>query len=179
VAPDRWRAVTRLAQTGTASPWTTSVGRLFDAVAALCGVRAAINYEGQAAIELEARCDPLERGRYPITVDDRLLIDPRETIAAIMDDLRASVSAGTVAARFHATIAHATVEACRRAAYERGAERVVLSGGVFANRRLLEAAAAGLAAAGLDVLIARRLPANDGGISYGQAAIAAAQMEHP
>jgi hydrogenase maturation protein HypF len=175
VAPDRWRAVTRLAQTGTASPWTTSVGRLFDAVAALCGVRAAINYEGQAAIELEARCDPLERGRYPITVDDRLLIDPRETIAAIMDDLRASVSAGTVAARFHATIAHATVEACRRAAYERGAERVVLSGGVFANRRLLEAAAAGLAAAGLDVLIARRLPANDGGISYGQAAVACAR----
>ena len=80
--PRRWRAVERLIETGTASPWTTSMGRLFDAVAALCGIRTTVNYEGQAAIELEASCDPHERGRYPIVVTDGLVVDPRETVRA-------------------------------------------------------------------------------------------------
>jgi hydrogenase maturation protein HypF len=173
--PVQWRQVAELTRSGLASPWTTSMGRLFDAVAALCGVRATINYEGQAAIELEARCDPHERGRYPIAVG-RGLIDPRHTIAAVADDVRRDVAAATIAARFHNTIAHATIEACAIAASEHGAEAVVLSGGVFANRRLLAQVASGLAAARLRVLVPRRLPVNDGGISYGQAAVAAARM---
>jgi hydrogenase maturation protein HypF len=178
VDPARSRAVRKLARSGLASPWTTSMGRLFDAVAALCGVRARINYEGQAAIELEASCDPHERGRYPMTIgrrDGLMVIDPRETIHAIVSDLRDGAAPATVATRFHAAVASATVEACTAAAAEHDTGVVVLSGGVFANRRLLEASAAGLHAAGLRVLVPQRLPVNDGGIAYGQAAIAAAR----
>ena len=83
---------------------------------------------------------------------------------------------GVVAARFHAGIAAATVRACAAVAEAAGVETVVLSGGVFQNRTLLEAAAAGLSGEGLRVLLPERLPANDGGISYGQAAVAARRM---
>jgi len=88
----------------------------------------------------------------------------------------ACVPRGVVASRFHAAVAVATVEACCRAALLHGTDRIVLSGGVFQNRRLIEAVAAGLRAAGLRVLVPERLPINDGGISYGQAAVAARQM---
>jgi hydrogenase maturation protein HypF len=165
-----------MARTGLASPETTSAGRLFDAVAALCGLRVEINFEGQAAIELEAACDPTERGSYPMPVSARgpnIVIDPRETIAAISADVRAGVSVGIVAARFHRALADATVAACAAAASSHATGTVVLSGGVFLNRRLLEAVAAGLSERGLRVLTPQVLPAGDGGISYGQAAVAA------
>jgi hydrogenase maturation protein HypF len=176
VDPERWGRVAQLARTGLASPQTTSAGRLFDAVAALCGLRAEINYEGQAAIELEAACDPHERGCYPMPVTrrgDAIVIDPRETIAAVSADVGAGASVGTVASRFHRAMARGTVEACTLAASACDAEIVVLSGGVFLNRRLLEAVSAGLSARGLRVLTPQLLPAGDGGISYGQAAVAA------
>jgi hydrogenase maturation protein HypF len=169
VEPERWECVSQLARTGFGSPLTTSMGRLFDAVSALCGVRSSVNYEGQAAIELEAACDPTERGAYAI---DRL--DPRDAIAAIARDMAAGVRVGVVAARFHNGVARATIDACTAAASAAGIDRVVLSGGVFLNRRLLEACIAGLQAAGLRVLVPERLPPGDGGISYGQAAVAAA-----
>ncbi len=172
--PEDWRQVAELARSGLASPPTTSMGRLFDAVAALAGIRTRVNYEGQAAIELEARCDPSERGRYPIGLE-RGLIDPRPTIAAIAADVRRGLAAAVVATRFHGAIAHATVQACAFAASDHATDLVVLSGGVFANRRLLEGVLAGLRAAGLRALVPRRLPVNDGGISYGQAAVAAAR----
>jgi hydrogenase maturation protein HypF len=178
VDPDRWRQVARLAETGLASPPTTSMGRLFDAVAALCGVRTEINYEGQAAIELEALCVSSERGCYPLPIMPSPLglgLDPRAAILAVAGDIAAGVSAGIVAARFHNTVAAATAEVCLRVAGERRLDLAVLSGGVFANRRLLEATAARLTAAGLRVLIPERLPAGDGGISFGQAAVAAAR----
>jgi hydrogenase maturation protein HypF len=152
------------------------VGRLFDAVSALCGIRTEINYEGQAAVELEAACDPAERGSYAIEVDERLIIDPREALAAVVADAAAGVPVGAIAARFHAGLARATVAACSRAAAAAGIEVVVLSGGVFLNRRLLEATATGLEGAGLRVLVPERLPPGDGGISYGQAAIAARRL---
>jgi len=172
-----WERVSRLCRTGLASPVTTSAGRLFDAVGALCGLRTEINYEGQAAIELEAACDPDERGSYPMPLartDDGLLrIDARETIAAIAHDIARDEQVGAIAARFHTALAGATVRACTRAAAEHDTELVVLSGGVFANRRLLDATADGLLEAGLRVLTPQLLPAGDGGISYGQAAVAA------
>jgi len=175
----RWFQVAELARRGLHSPLTTSMGRLFDAVSAICGVRAEVNYEGQAAIELEAACDPAERRSYPISVAtevDRVVIDPRETIRAITADLRGGAAIGAIASRFHAAVASATVEACAHAASRHGTELVVLSGGVFANRRLGRATLAGLAAAGLRALVPERLPVGDGGISYGQAAIAARRM---
>ncbi len=174
----RWEGVERMIDTGLNSPPTTSMGRLFDAVAALCGVRAAINYEGQAAVELEARCDPEETGRYPIALTGagQLTIDPRETIRAIVADLQRGTPAPGIAARFHNTIALVTAEACARAASAHGTQLVVLSGGVFANRRLLQATASALAADGLRALVPETLPVNDGGIAYGQAAVASARM---
>jgi hydrogenase maturation protein HypF len=179
VDPRAWAAVGRLVDSGLGSPQTTSMGRLFDAVAALSGVRSEVNYEGQAAIELEAACDPGERGVYPIAVvagPELLQIDPRGTIASVARDAEAGVSHGVIASRFHAAIARATVEACVRAASTHGVEVVVLSGGVFANRRLLESVAVGLHDAGLRVLAPERLPANDGGVAYGQAAVATARL---
>ncbi len=172
VDPDRWRAVARLAETGVAAPPTTSVGRLFDAVAALCGLRLEVSYEGQAAIELEAACDPSERGAYPLDSVAGVL-DPRETIRAIDRDVSRGVSIGVIATRFHHALADATADDCARLAGDRGLELVVLSGGAFQNRRLLERTAGALEHAGLRVLVPERLPPNDGGIAFGQAAIAA------
>ncbi|HEY1510439.1 MAG TPA: carbamoyltransferase HypF, partial [Solirubrobacteraceae bacterium] len=174
-----WRQVAAIARSGVASPITTSIGRLFDAVAALCGLRATINYEGQAAIELESSCDPRERGSYSIELNDSdgmLVIDPRCALLAIRSDVEAGTAVGVIAARFHAAIANVTVRALAALASANDTDRVVLSGGVFQNRRLLEAAAAGLGAAGLRVLIPERLPIGDGGISYGQVAVAAHGM---
>jgi hydrogenase maturation protein HypF len=174
--PPSWRAIAELARSGFASPSTTSMGRLFDAVAALTRVRTKINYEGQAAIELEACCNPSASGRYPISFSAGV-IDPRDTIAAIAADVGRGLEVGTIAARFHAAITHATVMACTQAAAEHGTDLIVLSGGVFANQRLLAGTETGLIDAGLRVLIPTRLPFGDGGISYGQAAVAAARLE--
>jgi len=179
VAPRVWEQVRALVHSGTASPLTSSIGRLFDAVAALCGVRATVNYEGQAAIELEAACDPAERGGYPMELVGEhglLVIDPRETIRAVAEDVETGVAVGAIASRFHAALAGATVTACSRIAGAAGTELVVLSGGVFQNRRLVEAVTEGLDGTGLRVLLPERLPPGDGGISYGQAAVAAHRL---
>jgi hydrogenase maturation protein HypF len=161
-----WDEVSALARTGLASPLTSSVGRLFDAVAALCGLRSEITYEGQAAIELEAACGAAERGAYPCGA----ALDARPTVAAVVDDIARGTDAGVIAARFHNALAAATA----RALLEHGPDTVVLSGGVFANRRLLSRTRALLGEAGVRVLVPERLPPGDGGISYGQAAVAAA-----
>ena len=180
IDPARWAAVAALVRSGTAAPETTSAGRLFDAVAALCGLRDAVTYEGQAAVELEAACDPEERGAYPLpvvergTADAALVLDARATIAAVAADVRAGAAPGAIAARFHRALAGATATAATLVAERRGLGTVVLSGGVFQNRVLLAATAERLARAGLRVLVPERLPANDGGIAFGQAAVAAA-----
>ena len=164
--PPHWAAVAQLARTGTASPVTTSAGRLFDAVAALCGLRSEVTYEGQAAIDLEAACDLREPGAYPM-----LDLDARETIAAVVGDLDAGVDVGRIAMRFHRGLAVATAEGCAAT----GLEHAVLSGGVFQNRILLELTTEELERKNLHPLLPQLLPPNDGGISYGQAAIAAAR----
>ena len=179
VDPARWRAVASLARGELAAPVTTSMGRLFDAVAALCGIRLEVSYEGQAAIELEGAAEPGGHGRYELPLDrtagEGTVLDARPLVLEVAADLRAGVAPGVVAARFHDTVAAATSVACVAAASARGLELAVLSGGVFANRRLLEGTAARLRAAGLRVLVPERLPPGDGGIAYGQASVAAAQ----
>ena len=172
VSEDAWRKVAELAASGLASPVTTSAGRLFDAVAALCGVRAEVNYEGQAAIELEAAADPSEREAYPLPGTE--VLDARETIGAILRDLGAGVPVATVAARFHNAVARGAAHACAEIAARNGVDVAVLSGGVFQNRLLLERTAEALEREGLRVLVPRLLPPNDGGIAFGQAAVAAA-----
>ncbi|ADB50972.1 (NiFe) hydrogenase maturation protein HypF [Conexibacter woesei DSM 14684] len=183
IAPERWAAIARMAASGFASPPTTSMGRLFDAVAALCGMRAAVaaTYEGQAAIELEAIADRAERGAYELPLAPAppgappLLLYAHVTIRQVVADLAAGTQTGVVSARFHRALATATATACAQVASDAGTDLVVLSGGVFQNRLLLEETAARLQAAGLHVLVPLQLPPNDGGISYGQAAVAAAR----
>ena len=178
---ERFQKVAELARSGVASPLTSSMGRLFDAVGALCGLRSVVNYEGQAAVELEAAASR-DRGSgdpYPLPVSEGgegLVLDARETVAAVVADVAAGAAAEAVAMRFHRGVALATAEACERAAGEAGVNLVVLSGGVFQNRLLLELAAADLGRRGLTVLLPERLPPNDGGIAYGQAAVAAARL---
>ncbi len=177
-----WDAVCSLLAAGVNSPRTSSVGRLFDAVAALCGLRARVSYEGQAAAELESLCDRDERVAYPMPLraggaaEPETVIDARATVRALLGDLQRGVAAERVAARFHNALASATARACERAAEARGVGRVVLAGGVFQNRLLLERTARLLSTSGIAVLIPQRLPPNDGGVSYGQAAVAAARM---
>ena len=174
----RWEQVAELARTGMASPITTSVGRLFDAVAALCGIRLTVSEEGRAAMELEAAAAATERGAYPlpITGTEMLLLDARETVRAIVRDLAGGTSVTVVSARFHNGLAAATAAAVSRLAERRCLDTVVLSGGAFQNRLLLERTSAALRRAGLRVLIPRALPPNDGAIAYGQAAVAAALL---
>ena len=174
VSAEEWRKVAELAASGLASPLTSSIGRLFDAVAALCGIRAEVNYEGQAAVELEGIADTTEAGEYPLPGDE--LLDARETVRAILADLGAGVGIPVVAARFHNGVGRATARACARIAEAEGTDRVVLSGGVFQNRLLLERTTEALERAGLRVLMPRLLPPNDGGIAFGQAAVAAASL---
>jgi hydrogenase maturation protein HypF len=176
IEPRTWHAVAELARTGLAAPVTTSMGRLFDAVAALCGVRTEVTYEGQAAEELEASADRSERGAYPLDVAAGVL-DARPTVLAVTGDVAAGVAPAVVAARFHRAVARATAQACAGAAATHGLDTVVLSGGVWQNRLLLELTSPLLRDAGLRVLVPERLPPNDGAISFGQAAVAAAQSE--
>jgi len=174
-----WEQVSELAASGLASPLTTSAGRLFDAVAALCGLRAVVNYEGQAAVELEAACDLGEQRAYPMPLlddDGPLVMDARPLVRALVDDLDAGVDAGTIAARFHNALAATTAHGCTLAAERASTDTVVLSGGVFQNRRLLGRTASLLSDGGLRVLTPELLPPNDGGIAYGQLAVAAARV---
>jgi hydrogenase maturation protein HypF len=168
---ERFAAVHHMVSTGFAAPETSSMGRLFDAVAALCGLRPRVTYEGQAAIELEAAADPAERSAYVLGAD----LDARPLVHEILEDLRSCTPVSVVSARFHRAVAAGTAEACADAASGAGLDVVVLSGGVFQNRLLLAWTAARLEELGLRVLVPSRLPANDGGISFGQAAIAAAR----
>jgi hydrogenase maturation protein HypF len=176
--PD-WEAVCELLERGPNSPVTSSVGRLFDAVAALCGLRTAVNYEGQAAAELEWVSDPAERGSYPLELVDAgagpAILDARETVRALAADLDRGAEPPAVGARFHRALAQATAAACEREAERAGTDLVVLSGGVFQNRLLLEQTAALLRGRALRVLFPVRLPPNDGGIAYGQVAVAVAR----
>lgn len=164
-------------------PVTTSVGRLIDAIAALVGFRATVTYEAQAAIAFEAAAAVVARRdapRYPIEVrpptEGRLLsVDPRPLVAAAVADHRHGAAGPMVAAGVHEAIGGAAVEAAAWLAAARGIATVVLTGGVFQNARLSEIVERGLVARGLEVLSHHEIPANDGGLSTGQAAVAAAR----
>ncbi|MEU7813434.1 carbamoyltransferase HypF [Pseudonocardia sp. NPDC049154] len=173
VGPE-WATVQRLLDSRLDLPVTTSAGRLFDAVAALCGVRDRVTYEGQAAIELERCADRSVREGYPAGRGGGLLRGS-ELVRAVVADLRGGTTPAVVAARFHHGLAGLLVGAAVDAAGMLGRDTVALSGGVFQNLLLLDAVRSGCAAAGLRVLVHSRLPCNDGGISLGQVAVAAAR----
>jgi hydrogenase maturation protein HypF len=181
IPPPRREAVRVLLARGVASPRATGAGRWFDAVAALCGVRAAVSYEGQAAVELEAAAAAGEWEPYPFAVEaipggSPAEIDLRPAVRAIAADLRRGEPASAVSARFHETLARAVAESCRRARRATGHGTVALSGGCFQSRILSERCAQLLGAGGFEVLEHRRVPPGDGGIALGQAAVASHRL---
>jgi hydrogenase maturation protein HypF len=175
---DQWGVVVALARSGVASPMTSSAGRLFDAVAAIVCGRDAINYEGQAAIELEQLADTAETSAYPAPTEctGTFQIVGAELVRCVAEDMVTGVAAPVVAARFHNAVAASIVAAC---VHTRGLRSnlatVALSGGVFQNVLLTERVVTGLERAGFRVLLHRRVPTNDGGISFGQAVVAGAR----
>jgi len=176
----RWRPLAQMIARGINSPPASSLGRLFDAVAALLALRDEALYEGQAAIELEMLAEPGDR-IYPFALGagQPALLDVAPTIRAIVDDLRQGVSIPQIAGRFHRSVAELLAAACARARAQSGLGDVALSGGVFQNWLLLEQLVARLEETGFRVLLNRRVPPNDDGLSLGQAAVARPSCGRP
>ena len=174
---ERWPAVLAMARRGVNSPLTSSAGRLFDAAAAVLGVRDTINYEGQAAVELEQMADPAETGAYPAALEagEPFRVRGIDLLHGVIEDLTAQVPAPVIAARFHHGVAALIEAGCLAMRDRYGLGTVALSGGVFQNLLLLHATVGRLEARGFRVLVHSRVPCNDGGISLGQAVVAAAR----
>ncbi|MFA6094256.1 MAG: carbamoyltransferase HypF, partial [Elusimicrobiota bacterium] len=171
-----WDALNRLPSSSRLSPRTSSVGRLFDAVAALAGLKAVNAFEGQAAMSLEQSLDPSAplRGTYPWSLakpqsargqDAGLAADWAPCVEALLKDLDSGIPVSTISARFHNSLARLVLQVAKRA----GIAQIVLTGGVFQNAYLLDQTAKLLREAGFSVFTHERVPCNDGGISVGQA----------
>jgi hydrogenase maturation protein HypF len=172
-----WTTLRGMAATGTNSPETSSMGRLFDAVASLLELRNAVNYEGQAAIELETIADRSCVRRYDFEIAaGGSMIRAEAVIRRAVEDLLEGVSPSEVSAKFHLGVAHLIAAVARNVRDERRLNRVVLSGGVFQNMFLLDNVRRTLTADGFEVFTHSRVPTNDGGISFGQAAVASARL---
>ncbi len=178
-------AIQRLLERGFRAPPTSSVGRLFDAVASLAGIRDRVSYEGQAAIELEWLASGVRAdGAYPFTLSDApedgtkpgpLVVDTRPLIAAVAADVADGVDAALIARRFHTTLVEVIVTVCKRIRQNMSLNAVVLSGGVFLNALLSSETMGRLGAEGFRAYRHCLVPPNDGGLSLGQLAIAAAR----
>jgi hydrogenase maturation protein HypF len=173
---DERRVLRRQIENGFNCVNTSSMGRLFDAIASLMGVCHVASYEAQAAIELEMVSSTADRG-YPFDLidSDALVIDPAPALRAVVSDLRAGVPRSVMAARFHAGVAEMIAEVCKRLRAG-GAPLVAgLTGGVFQNVRLLSDAKVRLERQGFRVLTHQIVPPNDGGLALGQAVLGAAR----
>jgi hydrogenase maturation protein HypF len=179
------RIVDAMLRQGIQTVETSSCGRLFDAVAAMLGLYQKVSYEGQAAMALEAIAADDVCEAYEFGIDDSidettaeaiagkpLQVDMRPMVQQIVDELTQGKQPDIISARFHQTLVAAAVEVCRRVRARFGLQRVCLSGGCFQNVRLLHGCIEGLRAEGFEVFFPQRVPANDGGIALGQAAIA-------
>lgn len=157
------------------SPLTSSAGRMFDTVAALVGIRSEARYDGQAVCELEVAAFD-DEGPYDYSLvrsAEPWVIDTRPLFECILADVADGVAAGAIAGRFHATIAGAITMVCAELSRATGIRKVALTGGVFQNMKLLERVVTGLRTRKLEPLLHRRVPCNDGGVSLGQAVVAA------
>ncbi len=172
-APQELSALRRMLERGVNAPWTSSAGRLFDAVASLLGVRQRVSFEGQAAMALEFRAEGVADavGAYPFAIIESKgvnVVDWGPLVRAILNDQQQSVPVGRIARGFHEALAGMIVEVARRV----GLERVVLSGGCFQNKLLVELALQKLRAEGFVPFAHERVPPNDGGLALGQIAAA-------
>jgi hydrogenase maturation protein HypF len=183
IEPEKIRLVQEMAARGINAPLTSSLGRLFDGVAALLGIRRRISFEGQAAMALESRAaaatNYLKRSSlYNFELDsaDSCEIPVRSIICGVVRDLRKGEPAGEISTRFHLSLIQGFTEICARIREETALNRVVLSGGVFQNAILFSGLKEGLSRKGFQVYSHCRIPANDGGICLGQAVSAAARL---
>jgi hydrogenase maturation protein HypF len=184
VTDDQRRQLATLLKSGVASPWTTSMGRLFDAVASLTGLCHQASFEGQAAMTVQSAAEQednpwgtMDEGYsmdlVPCEGPDRTwMFDWGPMISALLDDLRRGCRLEQIAVRFHASLAGGIVRVARAA----GLPRVILTGGCFQNRLLLSLARRWLEKAGFTVYCHGLVPPNDGGLSVGQAVVAARRM---
>ena len=182
-APDRLRVVDTMLQRRVNTIPTSSAGRLFDAVASLIGLRHTVSFEGQAAIMLEAAASSYSAVSatpydFTFTGSGPIDVDLRPMIRQIVADVDASQLQPRIAARFHSTLVAVIAAVCGHMRDELQLSRVCLSGGCFQNAILLEGSIKTLRADGFDVFSHREVPANDGGISLGQAAIACEQLRN-
>lgn len=171
-----WRSIRSMIATGTNSPETSSMGRLFDAVSSLLGLRNRVNFEGQAAIELETIADNHQTSGYNFAVDENGEIDAAPVIREAVEDLLNGVSKAVVSGRFHLGVAQLIDSMALQIRERYGLTRVALSGGVFQNMILLKRTRELLKRNGFEVLTHHRVPPNDGGISLGQAVVANAKL---
>jgi hydrogenase maturation protein HypF len=156
---------------------TSSMGRLFDAVASLVGIRNDVTYEAQAAIEMEVLSRPFIAAvkSYPYFIEETkggVRIQLKELLNAVIESLRSDETAEMIGARFHKTMAEIAVEVARRARTKTSLNEVALSGGVWQNQILLNLVQSGLEKAGFQVYFHKQVPTNDGGLALGQAVIA-------
>ena len=175
----RWRILQTMMDRGLNCPLASSMGRLFDAVASLLGIRDAINYEGQAAVELEMIAEETCPESYPWSItpgDFPIAIGVQELIRAIVEDIFRGKPAPHISAKFHNSLVEMIVSVCGLIREREGLECVVLSGGVFQNAFLLTRLLPRMESRGFRVLVPKKFPPNDGGISLGQAAIANARI---
>ena len=188
---EQTRSVTAtMIERGINSPRTSSMGRLFDAAAAILGICDKATYEGEPAIELEAAawhafssesaCPTGNMASFSVTEssrpDDRHVLNSRPLFEALLEGIRTGVPAGKLALGFHIAITHATTHVACEICEREGLDTVALSGGVFMNRLLLQLLTRELKSAGLTVLVPHTVPVNDGCIAYGQAAVASARL---
>jgi hydrogenase maturation protein HypF len=173
-ADDRKTLITQL-ERKINSPLTSSMGRLFDAAAALAGVRQKVNYEAQAAIEFESLMDESENAAYPFELN-HTHVELRSAFEPLVADILGGVSRSLIAARFHNGLAQMVATASSRLRTETGINEIAISGGVWQNITLLGRTLSLLQKQGFRVYLHREVPANDGGLSLGQAVIAASRM---
>jgi hydrogenase maturation protein HypF len=176
--PDEVKRIIAQVDSGVNCPPSSSLGRFFDAAAAMCGVSRYNRFEGQAPIALEIIAAPGETRQYPVRLTGAapFEIDYRPIIEAMAAEVSAGTDAATIAARFHNTVAAFLAASAVRARELTGLKIVALSGGCFANRRLSATLEAMLRQEGFEVLTHRDVPCNDGGIALGQAVVAAARL---
>lgn len=178
VGADEWRLVQHSVTHAEHTPRTSSVGRLFDAVASLLDLCHVASFEGEAAMALEAAADRHVVSRYPVAISDGGVwtADPSLIIAGVLDDLACGRDRAGIAAAFHGALRDLIVLGCERVRESTGICDIVLSGGVFMNAMLTESTCDALAARAFDVLLPRLAPCNDGGLALGQAHVAACAL---
>ncbi len=180
--PEKLEIICRQVDRRINSPLTSSLGRLFDAVAALLGLCKTVSYEGQAAIALEMIADEDTKETYPYgirEVDGKWLILLAPLFQELLGDIEGNIPPGKIAGKFHQTIVEIGVDICSLIRARGGPRKVALSGGVFQNRLLLHRLREALDEAGFQVLTHRLVPCNDGGLALGQAAVAHFGQEPP